>query len=161
MQTKPMNNGSLTCQSKIFDGVSKYQYEQVHYYYDQATGLKAIIALHSTVLGPALGGVRIWHYATEEEALSDVLLLARGMTYKAAIAGLGVGGGKAVIMKANPMDKPEAFLRKYGRCVESLQGAYITAPDVNSTIADMAHIAKETQHVVGLPTEQGGGEIPL
>ena len=136
------------------------KHEKVIYYYDKSTDLKAIVAIHNTVLGPALGGMRIWNYRQEEEALMDALRLARGMTYKAAVAGLDLGGGKAVIIGDVSKVKTEAFLRKYGRFIEELNGSYITAPDVNTTMHDMVHIAKETQYVVGLPLLQGGSGDP-
>lgn len=136
------------------------KHEKVIYYYDEPTSLKAIVAIHNTVLGPALGGMRIWNYAQEEDALVDVLRLSRGMTYKAAIAGLDLGGGKAVLIGDASKIKTEACLRKYGKFIEELNGSYITAPDVNTTMHDMVHIAKETQHVVGLPSLQGGSGDP-
>ena len=136
------------------------KHEKVIYCYDEPTGLKAIVAIHNTVLGPALGGVRIWNYAQEEDALVDVLRLSRGMTYKAAIAGLDLGGGKAVLIGDASKIKTEAHLRKYGKFIEELNGSYITAPDVNTTMHDMVHIAKETQYVVGLPSLQEGRGDP-
>lgn len=144
----------------IFDKVSQDEHEQVVYCYDKATGLKAIIAIHNTALGPALGGTRIWDYAHDEDALIDVLRLAKGMTYKAALANLELGGGKAVIMGDVRQVKTEALLRRYGRFVDALHGRYITAPDVNTNMHDMATIAQETQYVQSLPSVQGGSDDP-
>ena len=132
------------------------KHEKVIYGYDEATGLKVIVAVHNTALGPALGGMRIWNYTSEEEALVDVLRLSQGMTYKSAVAGLDLGGGKAVLIGDASKLKTEAYLRRYGRFVEALNGTYITAPDVNATMHDMVHIAKETPYVVGLPSLHGG-----
>eukprot|EP01132_Coremiostelium_polycephalum_P000090 gene90-117_t len=144
---------------KPLESITTSKHEKVIYHYDEATGLKAIVAIHNTTLGPALGGARIWNYIQEEQALTDALRLSEGMTYKSALAGLDLGGGKAVIIGDVSKIKDEAFLRKYGRFIESLQGSYITAPDVNTTMDDMIHIAKETQYVVGLPTtHQGSGD---
>ncbi|MDQ3107282.1 MAG: leucine dehydrogenase [Actinomycetota bacterium] len=135
-------------------------YEQVVFCHDAATGLRAIIAIHSTQLGPSLGGTRFHPYATEDEALEDVLRLARGMTYKAAAAGLDLGGGKAVILGDPGRDKTEALLRTYGRFVESLAGRYITAEDVGTTQADMDMIRKETRSVTGVSRSLGGSGDP-
>ena len=143
-----------------FDQMVKNDHEQIIYCYDQPTGLKVIIAIHNTVLGPALGGMRIWHYAHEEAARIDALRLSQGMTYKAAISGLDLGGGKAVVIGEVHKLKTEATLRKYGRWIDALNGRYITAPDVNTTIDDMEYIAKETKHVVGLPTTRAGSGDP-
>jgi leucine dehydrogenase len=137
-----------------------HQHEKIIYHHDPTTGLKAIVAIHNTILGPALGGARMWDYANEAEALQDVLRLSKGMTYKSALAGLDLGGGKAVLLGNVHQLKTEAYLRKYGQFVESLQGMYITAPDVNTTIDDMVQIAKNTSHVVGLPTLYGGSGDP-
>lgn len=143
---------------KIFDQISEYDYEQVVFCQDKKTGLKAIIAIHDTTLGPALGGTRMWNYASEEEALQDVLRLARGMTYKNAAAGLNLGGGKAVIIGDPKQDKNEAFLRKFGQYVNSLNGRYITAEDVGTTEADMDIISLETEFVTGTSTGSGTGD---
>ena len=144
----------------IFGTLADYGHEQVVFCQDSATGLKAIIAIHNTVLGPALGGTRMWNYATEDEALTDVLRLSRGMTFKAAISGLNLGGGKAVIVGDPKLLKTEAFLRRFGKFVNSLQGKYITAEDVNMKTADMEYIHMETPHVTGLPESMGGGGDP-
>lgn len=144
----------------IFEEASKLGHEQVVYCHDEATGLKAIIGIHNTVLGPALGGTRFWNYATEEEAAIDVLRLSRGMTYKAAISGLNLGGGKAVIIGDPAKLKNEAFLRRFGKFVNSLNGKYITAEDMNMKTSDMQYIGMETKHVTGLPVEMGGSGDP-
>lgn len=144
----------------LFKEVSELGHEQVVFCYDEPTGLKAIIAIHNTTLGPALGGTRMWNYSSDAEALTDVLRLSRGMTFKAAISGLNIGGGKAVIIGDAKKSKGEAFLRRFGRFVESLGGRYITAEDVNMKTRDMEFIAMETDHVTGLPESQGGGGDP-
>ena len=130
-------------------------HEQVLYCQDRATGLKAIIAVHNTVLGPALGGTRMWSYAKEEDALTDVLRLSRGMTYKNSISGLNLGGGKAVIIGNSHTDKNEALFRRFGQFVDSLSGKYITAEDVGISPQDMVWVNKETNHVAGLPGKSG------
>jgi leucine dehydrogenase len=127
---------------------------------DPVSGLKAIIAVHSTALGPALGGTRFFSYDDEDEALADVLRLAKAMTYKAAAAGLDLGGGKAVIIGDPHKVKSERLLRAYGRLVDSLNGRYITAEDVGTTTSDMVTIAKETEWVSGLPHDHGGSGDP-
>lgn len=130
--------------------------EQVVYCHDEPSGLRAIIAVHSTALGPALGGTRFYPYATEDEALADVLNLARGMAYKNALAGLDLGGGKAVIIGDPATDKTEALLRAYGRFVQSLGGRYFTACDVGTYVADMDVVARECSFVTGRSPENGG-----
>ncbi|WP_137122119.1 Glu/Leu/Phe/Val dehydrogenase dimerization domain-containing protein [Segeticoccus rhizosphaerae] len=131
-------------------------HEQVAYCHDRATGLRAIIAIHSTALGPALGGTRFFPYETEDDALQDVLRLSRGMTYKNALAGLDLGGGKAVIIGDPSLDKSEALLRAYGRFVESLGGRYVTACDVGTYVADIDVVGRETSHAVGRSEANGG-----
>ena len=143
----------------IFSQVGSMGHEQVVFCHDKPTGLKAIIAIHNTVLGPSLGGTRLWHYSSEEAAVTDVLRLSRGMTFKAAISGLNIGGGKAVLIGDVSL-KTEAFLRRFGRFVESLGGRYVTAEDVNMKTRDMEYIAMETSHVTGLPEMKGGGGDP-
>lgn len=143
-----------------FKYMEEYDYEQLCYFQDKATGLKAIVCVHSTVLGPALGGTRFWHYIDEDQAAEDVLRLARGMTYKSAMAGLNLGGGKAVILgdpKQLQKDsaKAEAFWRTFGRFIKGLGGRYITAEDVGTTTKDMVYINMETDCVVGLPGKSG------
>lgn len=134
-------------------------HEQVVYCHDKETQLKAIIAIHDTTLGPALGGCRFWNYRDETEALIDVLRLSRGMTYKASVAGLKLGGGKAVIIGNPSRLRSEKFFRAFGAFVNSLNGRYITAEDVNVTVEDMNYIAKETRYVSGIsPTKGGSGD---
>ena len=145
--------------ASLFGQIAEHDHEQVVFCHDHETGLKAIIGIHNTVLGPALGGTRLWHYASDLEALNDVLRLSRGMTYKAAISGLNLGGGKAVII-GDPKMKTEALLRKFGRFVKNLNGKYITAEDVNMTTKDMEYIRMETKHVAGLPESMGGSGDP-
>ncbi|WP_018476466.1 Glu/Leu/Phe/Val family dehydrogenase [Pontibacter roseus] len=144
----------------VFGQISEYNHEKVVFCHDHETGLKAIIGIHNTVLGPALGGTRMWAYASEAEAIDDVLRLSRGMTYKAAISGLNLGGGKAVIIGDAKKDKSEALMRRYGRFVKNLNGAYITAEDVGTTTKDMEYIKMETDHVAGLPEAMGGSGDP-
>lgn len=130
-------------------------HEQVLFCQDRTTGLKAIIGVHNTVLGPALGGTRMWSYAKEEDALTDVLRLSRGMTYKNSISGLNLGGGKAVIIGNSHTDKNEDLFRRFGQFVDSLSGKYITAEDVGISPQDMVWVNKETDHVAGLPGKSG------
>jgi leucine dehydrogenase len=139
----------------LFGLLAEHDHEQVSLYADRSTGYRGIIAIHSTVLGPALGGTRFWNYATDEEALIDSLRLARGMTYKAAVAGLNLGGGKSVIIGDNHTTRREALFRAHGRHVESLKGRYITAEDVGTSTADMEYIKAETNHVTGLIGKSG------
>ncbi len=139
---------------------SVVDHEQVLFGYDPVSDLKTIIAIHSTALGPALGGTRFYPYESEEEALTDVLRLSRGMSYKAAAAGLDLGGGKAVIIGNPHTDKTERLLRAYGRIVDSLQGRYITAEDVGTTSGDMEMIRRETRWALGIPVEEGGSGDP-
>jgi leucine dehydrogenase len=138
-----------------FDYMSKYGYEQMIYFYDKETGLKGITCIHDTTLGPALGGTRLWNYATEEDAEIDVLRLARGMTYKNAAAGLNIGGGKTVLIGDADKVKSEAYWRAFGRYVQSLNGRYITAEDVNTNTDDMDYVALETDHITGLRKTSG------
>lgn len=147
-------------QFDVFAQVARYDHEQILICQDNHTGLKAIIAIHNTVLGPGLGGTRMWNYSTEAEAINDALRLSRGMTYKAAISGLNLGGAKAVIIGDPAKDKSEHLMRKFGRFVENLGGKYITAEDVGTTTKDMEYIKMETDHVVGLPEIMGGGGDP-
>lgn len=130
-------------------------HEQVVFCNDDQTGLRAIVAIHDTTLGPALGGCRMWDYPSEEEALADVLRLSRGMTYKAAVTGLSLGGGKAVIFGDPARTKSPALFHAFGRFVESLGGRYITAEDVNISVADMELVREETRYVSGLGTGSG------
>jgi leucine dehydrogenase len=145
---------------KIFEYMEKYDYEQLVMCQDKASGLKAVIAIHDTTLGPALGGTRMWTYNTEAEAIEDALRLAKGMTYKAACAGLNLGGGKTVIMGDPRKDKNEAMFRAFGRYIQGLNGRYITAEDVGTTVADMDLIHQETDYVTGISPAFGSGGNP-
>jgi leucine dehydrogenase len=140
--------------------MSQFDHEQVVFCQDKATGLKSIIAIHDTTLGPAVGGTRMWAYASEADALTDVLRLSRGMTYKSALAGLNIGGGKAVIIGDARTQKNEALLRRFGKFVDTLGGQYITAEDVGMSTRDMEYIKMSTDHVVGLPDYMDGGGDP-
>jgi leucine dehydrogenase len=144
----------------VFDDIAQHAHEQVVYCYDESTGLKAIIGIHNTVLGPALGGTRMWDYKSEREAFVDVLRLSRGMSFKAAISGLNLGGGKAVIIGDAKKLKSEALLRRFGKFVESLHGKYVTAEDVNMSPEDMEYISMETKYVTGLSEKMGGSGDP-
>lgn len=135
-------------------------YEKVVKAHDPASGLRAMIAVHDTTLGPALGGMRMWPYKTEQEAQTDVLRLARGMTYKSAVADTGLGGGKSVIIGDAGKDKSEALFRAMGKFINSLEGRYITAEDVGTTIPDLDFVRKETKWVTGLSREAGGSGNP-
>ncbi len=139
----------------VFEYMERQQFEQVIHFYDHSTGLKGITVIHNTTLGPALGGTRIWNYRNDQEALVDCLRLARGMTYKSAAAGLNLGGGKTVLMGDASKVKSEAYFRALGRYVQSLNGRYITAEDVNTSTQDMSYVAMETDHVVGLEGKSG------
>ncbi len=134
-------------------------HEDVHFFTDPGSGLRAVIAIHSTHRGPSSGGVRYWHYSRDEDALTDALRLSRGMSYKNAMAGLPVGGGKGVILSDGGA-KTEAQLHAFGRAIESLSGRYVTAEDVGMAEADMVAIAEATDHVSGLPADGGsaGGD---
>ena len=144
----------------VFGQVSFDGHEQVVFCHDKDTGLKAIIGVHNTVLGPALGGTRMWNYTNEWEALNDVLRLSRGMTFKNSLSGLNLGGGKAVIIgDAKTLKTPELMTR-FGLFVESLSGKYITAEDVGMETKDMDIVNKVTKHVAGISTENGGSGNP-
>ena len=144
----------------VFEHINGDGYEQVVFCSDDQSGLRAIIAIHSTALGPALGGTRFYPYPTEEEALVDVLRLAKGMTYKTAAAGLDLGGGKAVIIGDSRRDKTEELLRAYGRYVETLGGRYITAEDVGTALDDMDVVRRESRWVTGCSHTYGGSGDP-
>lgn len=143
-----------------FSLIEEGGHEQVVYFSDKDSGLKAIVAIHSTALGPALGGTRMWPYASEADALRDVLRLSRGMTYKNAAAGLNIGGGKAVIIGDPRKDKSEALFRTFGRFLEGLGGRYITAEDVGIDEHDMEWVRLETRYVTGLSKTLGGSGDP-
>jgi leucine dehydrogenase len=145
---------------ELFSYLQKYDYEQVVFCHDAAAGLRAVIAIHDTTLGPALGGCRMWTYASEEEAVLDALRLARGMTYKAAVAGLNLGGGKTVVIGDPRRDKSEALFRALGRFIHSLSGRYITAEDVGTTVHDMDLIHLETPYVCGVSQTYGSSGNP-
>ena len=145
---------------KLFDYMNEHNHEEVVFWSDKRVGLKAIVAIHSTALGPALGGVRMWPYLSEEEALLDVLRLSEAMTYKSSLAGLSFGGGKAVVIGDPLKDKSEQLYRAFGKFVNSLGGKYITAEDVGTTVADMTAVHQETTYVVGLPTAEHGSGDP-
>jgi len=144
----------------LFSKLGKYDHEQILVCNDNTTGLKAIIAVHNTILGPGLGGTRMWNYKSEHEAIRDVLRLSRGMTYKAAISGLNLGGAKAVIIGDADKQKSESLMRRFGKFVNNLGGKYITAEDVGTTTQDMEYVNMETDYVVGLPVSRGGGGDP-
>ncbi len=135
-------------------------YEKVVKFRDIGSGLISYIAVHNTALGPALGGCRMWPYASHEEALADVLRLSKGMTQKNALAGLNLGGGKAVIIGNSSTGKSPALFKAFGRAVESLKGLYYTAEDVGVSAEDMRHVARETKNVAGLPEDMGGSGDP-
>jgi leucine dehydrogenase len=144
----------------VFDLMSQHGYGEIHLKRDQASGLEAIIAIHDTRLGPALGGCRFIHYASEEEAVIDALRLARGMTYKAALAGLDHGGGKSVLIKPHRRFDRTALFRAFGRFVEDMRGHYITAEDSGTSIEDMEVIRSVTKHVTGVDPSHGGSGDP-
>lgn len=153
-KTAAMNSVSL------FGQIASGGHEQVAFCYDADSGLRSIIAIHSTILGPSLGGTRMWLYESDQAALTDVLRLSRGMTLKAAISGLNLGGGKAVIIGDSRTDKSEALWRRYGKFVDGLNGRYITAEDVGTSVRDLEFIAMETRHCAGLPEHMNGGGDP-
>jgi leucine dehydrogenase len=147
----------------VFDHAEFDNHESLHYFQDEATGLQAIIAVHSTALGPAAGGCRRWTYASDADALTDALRLSRGMTYKNAVAGLQFGGGKSVILASPNAPKSPRLFAAFGRAVESLGGRYITAEDVGCSVDDMRHVREETEFVSGLPqngSSAGGDPSP-
>lgn len=144
----------------VFSAPDFNAHEQVVFAYDAATGLKAMIAVHSTRLGPALGGCRMWNYASEAEALTDVLRLSRGMSYKSALADMPLGGGKSVILGDSRSQKTPALMQAMGQAVDRLGGRYIVAEDVGTSTADMTAIHSQTRYVVGLTPEMGGSGDP-
>jgi leucine dehydrogenase len=143
------NNSNNKVHMSVFDHREFAEHEQVSFYHDKATGLKAIIAVHNTNLGPGLGGCRMWNYANSEEALTDVLRLSRGMTYKAAMAGLPQGGGKAVIFGDPRKHKTPEMMREMGNFVDTLKGKYITAEDSGIAVSDIVFMSENTKHVSG------------
>jgi leucine dehydrogenase len=140
---------------ELFDTLATMGHEQIVMCSDPSVGYKGILAVHSTKLGPALGGTRFWQYATDDEAITDALRLSRGMTYKNAVAGLHLGGGKSIIIGDNKTKDREKIFRAHGRFVESLGGRYITAEDVGTSTKDMSYVQMETSHVAGLAGKSG------
>jgi leucine dehydrogenase len=140
---------------KLFDTLAEMGHEEIVMCSDPSVGYKGILAVHSTKLGPALGGTRFWEYATDEEAITDALRLSRGMTYKNAVAGLHLGGGKSIIIGDNKTKNREKIFRAHGRFVETLGGRYITAEDVGTSTKDMSYVQMETKHVAGLAGKSG------
>lgn len=153
-------SGKTPVVTSILDQLTALGHKKVVFCNDPDTGLKAIIAVHDTTLGPALGGTRMWNYSSEAEALEDVLRLSKTMTYKAAITGLNLGGGKAVIIGDSRNDKSEAMMRSYGRFIKNMHGEFITAEDLGTTMRDMEYIRMETSHVTGVPEAIGGAGDP-
>jgi len=151
---------SSLAENPVIAQMALNNHEQVVFCNDNETGLKAIIAIHNTILGPSLGGTRMWAYNNEMEALTDVLRLSRGMTYKSSVAGLNLGGGKAVIIGDAKTQKNETLMRRFGKFVNSLSGKYITAEDVGVNTRDMEYIKMETNFVSGLPANMGGSGDP-
>ena len=139
----------------VFEYMEKHGHEQLTFFRDRVSGLKAIVAIHDTTLGPALGGCRMWNYAGEDEAITDALRLSKGMSYKNSAMGLNLGGGKAVIIGDPRKDKTEELFRAFGKFVETLGGRYITAEDVGVGTAEMVVVQQETSHVAGLPEKSG------
>lgn len=160
MITESLKASELHKVDPVFGQLSFDNHEQIVFCNDKDTGLKAIIGIHNTVLGPALGGTRMWKYTNEWEALNDVLRLSRGMTYKSAISGLNLGGGKAVIIGDSKVDKTPEMITKFGQFVNSLSGRYITAEDVGTTTPDMDLIRQHTAHVTGISEAIGGSGNP-
>ena len=147
----------------VFDHVEFDNHESLHYFNDEETGLRAIVAVHSTALGPAAGGTRRWIYENDADALTDVLRLSRGMSYKNAVAGLKFGGGKAVILASDDAPKSPELFRTFGRCVNSIGGDYVTAEDVGCSVDDMRYVHEVTEYVSGLPQrghDAGGDPSP-
>jgi leucine dehydrogenase len=160
MITESLKASELHKIDPVFGQLSFDNHEQIVFCNDKDTGLKAIIGIHNTVLGPALGGTRMWNYTNEWEALNDVLRLSRGMTFKSAISGLNLGGGKAVIIGDSKVDKTPEMIAKFGQFVDSLSGRYITAEDVGTTTPDMDLIRQHTTHVTGISEAIGGSGNP-
>ncbi len=143
-----------------FEAMEEFGHEQIVYCSNKEAGLRAIIAVHNTTLGPALGGCRMWNYVNDEDALKDVLRLSRGMTYKAAVAGLNLGGGKAVIIGDSSTQKNELLFRTFGKFVDGLAGRYITAEDVGTSVKDMEYVRMESKYVTGISKSLGGSGDP-
>ncbi len=145
---------------ELFENIENYGHEQVVFCSNQESGLRAIIAVHNTTLGPSLGGCRMWNYTSVDAALKDVLRLSRGMTYKASVAGLNLGGGKAVIIGDSATQKNELLFRTFGKFVDGLGGRYISAEDVGTDVKDMEYVRMETNHVTGISKSLGGSGDP-
>ncbi len=160
MTTELVTPKELQKMDPVFGQLSFDNHEQIVFCNDKDTGLKAIIGIHNTILGPALGGTRMWKYANEWEALNDVLRLSRGMTYKSAISGLNLGGGKAVIIGDAKTDKTPEMITKFAQYINSLSGKYITAEDVGTTTGDMDLIRDVTPYVTGISESRGGSGNP-
>ncbi|HSJ11903.1 MAG TPA: amino acid dehydrogenase [Gillisia sp.] len=160
MQVDVLNANQLKSTGPVFGQLSFNDHEQVVFCNDKDTGLRAIIGIHNTVLGPALGGTRMWNYASEWDALNDVLRLSRGMTYKSAITGLNLGGGKAVLIGDAKTQKTPELMRKFGEFVHSLSGKYITAEDVGMETSDMDIVREVTPFVTGISESKGGAGNP-
>ncbi|MDX9925363.1 MAG: Glu/Leu/Phe/Val dehydrogenase [Ignavibacteriaceae bacterium] len=143
-----------------FEIMEKYGHEQLVFCSNKESGLRAIIAIHDTTLGPALGGTRMWNYTSADAAIKDVLRLSRGMTYKASVAGLNLGGGKAVIIGDSATKKNELLFRTFGKFVDGLGGRYITAEDVGTDVRDMEYVRMETKYVTGISKALGGSGDP-
>lgn len=159
----PLTSHGDDFQRKLMTQIEHFfsdEHEEVIFVQDKNVGLKAIIAIHNTLLGPALGGCRMWNYESLDQAYEDVMRLSKGMTYKASIAGLNLGGGKAVIIADPNSDKSEALFRSFGTFIESLNGRYITAEDVGTDVNDMEYIFMETSNVVGVARTHGGSGDP-
>jgi leucine dehydrogenase len=160
MTSEIINSTELKQMGPVFGHHSFDDHEQIVFCNDKDTGLKAIIGIHNTVLGPALGGTRMWNYANESEALNDVLRLSRGMTFKSAITGLNLGGGKAVIIGDSKTQKTPELMRRFGEFVHSLSGRYITAEDVGMATEDMDTVREVTPYVTGISESKGGAGNP-
>jgi len=160
MTTEVIDSKQIVKTDPVFGQLSFDDHEQIVFCNDKDTGLKAIIGIHSTVLGPALGGTRMWSYNSEWEALNDVLRLSRGMTYKSAITGLNLGGGKAVIIGDAKTQKTPELMRKFGEFIHSLNGKYITAEDVGMATEDMDTVREVTPYVTGISEDKGGAGNP-
>ncbi|MAB50019.1 MAG: leucine dehydrogenase [Flavobacteriaceae bacterium] len=160
MTSELISSKELAKADPVFGQVSFDDHEQIVFCNDKDTGLKAIIGIHNTVLGPALGGTRMWNYSNEWEALNDVLRLSRGMTFKSAITGLNLGGGKAVIIGDAKTQKTPELMRRFGEFVHSLSGKYITAEDVGMTTEDMDTVREVTPYVTGISESKGGAGNP-
>lgn len=160
MTSELISSKELAKADPVFGQVSFDDHEQIVFCNDKDTGLKAIIGIHNTVLGPALGGTRMWNYNNEWEALNDVLRLSRGMTFKSAITGLNLGGGKAVIIGDAKTQKTPELMRRFGEFVDSLSGKYITAEDVGMTTEDMDTVREVTPYVTGISESKGGAGNP-